>query len=205
MEIWRNAPGFEGLYQVSNEGRVKSLARVIVYKDGRKKILKEKILENVKNDLGYYTVQLYKNGEKSRKKVHRLVAQAFISNPHGYTEVNHKDEDKTNNTVWVNDDGSVDFEKSNLEWCTHKYNINYGTRNERMKEKLFNRPDIAKAVGQYTLDDVLIETFKSVSEVERKHPEFKTTSVSRCCRGGQMLNGKWQTITSYKNYKWKFI
>ena len=193
MEIWKDIEGFEGLYQVSDEGRIKSLPREIVYKDGRKKILKEKILENVKNDLGYYFVQLYKNGEKSRKKVHRLVAEAFIQNPNNLPQVNHKDERKTNNRV------------ENLEWCTHEYNMNYGTRNERMKEKLFNRPDIAKAVGQYTLDDVLIETFKSVSEVERKHPEFKTTSVSRCCRGGQMLNGKWQTITSYKNYKWKFI
>lgn len=192
MEQWRDIEGYEGLYQVSNEGRVKSLQREITYKDGRKKTLPEKILHNFLSDLGYYHVMLSKNGIPKRHKVHRLVAKAFIPNPNNLPEVNHKDECKTSNVV------------ENLEWCTQGYNIRYGTMIERGRQTQFNRSDMSKEVEQYTIDGVLVEKYKSASEVKRKHPQFNTGSVSRCCRGGQMLNGKWQAITSYKGYIWKY-
>lgn len=192
MEEWMNIEGYEGLYQVSNEGRVKSLQREIVYKDGRKKVLEEKILRNILSDLGYYHVMLSKDGVPKRYKVHRLVAKAFIPNPNNLPIINHKDENPKNNVV------------DNLEWCTQGYNVRYGTMIERGRQTQFNREDLSKEVEQYTLDGDLVETFKSASEIERKYPQFKTASVARCCRGGQILNGKWQTITSYKGYMWKY-
>ena len=115
MEEWKSIPGYEGLYEVSSYGRVKSLER---YKsnNGGIQLIKEKILKPHNTKKGYLTVQF------SNKifKVHRLVAEAFIPNPDNLPMVNHKDEDKTNNNV------------DNLEWCTAKYNSNYGTAIERM-------------------------------------------------------------------------
>ena len=93
MEQWRDIEGFDGLYQVSNQGRVKSL-----------KYGKEKILKGVKSCNGYLTVGLCKDGKEVRKYIHRLVAEAFLPNPQNLPQVNHKDEDKTNNCV------------ENLEW-----------------------------------------------------------------------------------------
>lgn len=89
MEEWKDIEGYEGLYQVSNEGRVKSLYREIAYKDGRKKIIRERILHNFLSDLGYYHVMLSKNGVPRRYKVHRLVAKAFIANPNNLPIINH--------------------------------------------------------------------------------------------------------------------
>lgn len=192
MEEWRDIKGYEGLYQVSNEGRVKSLNREITYKDGRNKILPERILRNFLSDLGYYHVMLSKNGAPKMYKVHRLVAKAFIPNPDNLPMINHKDENPRNNKV------------NNLEWCTQAYNVRYGTMIERGKQKQLNRSDLSKAVEQYTLDGEFVARYDSISEVERKNPQFKTRSVSRCCRGGQMLNGKWQTITNYKGFIWRY-
>lgn len=187
MELWRDAPGHEG-YQVSNEGRVKSLAREIVYKDGRIKHQKEKLLKPQTVVGGYLRICLSKDGKKEYPKVHRLVAQAFLPNPHGYTEVNHKDENKTNNTVWVNEDGSVDLEKSNLEWCTHEYNMNYGTRNQRSAEGR------SKKVYQYTLDGTLVKIWKSTQECGRNG--FGQGNVAACCRG---------ELDKYKGFRWSYV
>ena len=105
-EIWKDIKGYEGIYQVSNFGRIKSSYT-------------KRILKGGKNKAGYLLVGLYKQGVLSRKSIHRLVAEAFIPNPDNKPEVNHIDENKTNNMV------------SNLEWMTAKENINHGTRNER--------------------------------------------------------------------------
>lgn len=183
MEEWKNIKGFEGLYQVSNEGRVKSLQREITYKDGRKKIIKERILKNILSDLGYYHVMLSKNGVTKRYKVHRLVANEFIENPNNLPIINHKDENPKNNVV------------DNLEWCTQGYNVRYGTAIERGKQKQLNRKDLSKEVEQYNLDKQLIETYKSASEVIRKNSQFSITSITRCCRGEQ---------NNYKGYIWKY-
>lgn len=102
QEVWKDIKGYEGLYQISNTGKVKGLKR-------------NKVLKLILQRSGYYYVDL----QRKRRLVHRLVAEAFIDNPDNLPEVNHKDEDKVNNSV------------ENLEWCDSKYNANYGTRNKR--------------------------------------------------------------------------
>ena len=105
-EVWKDIEGYEGLYQISNLGRVK-------------RVITDRILKGKKHKDGYLLVDLYKNSVGAGKTIHRLVAQAFIPNPENKPQVNHTDEDKTNNMV------------SNLEWMTAKENNNHGTRNER--------------------------------------------------------------------------
>lgn len=119
-EKWKDIQGYENLYQISNLGRVKSLKRTVIRKHNSILNLKERILKQ-QNMNGYKFVRLSKNNKTKQHLVHRLVATHFIDNPNKYKEINHKDENKENN-VWYN-----------LEWCTHKYNINFGTGNERRK------------------------------------------------------------------------
>ena len=127
MEEWRDIKGYEGLYQISNLGRVKSLNRVIIYSDGRNYFYKEKILKLRKDTIGYLYAHLCKNNVSKYYSVHRLVAEAFLENPNNYPCINHKDENKEKNNV------------NNLEWCTYLYNNNYGTRTERIiKGKLIS-------------------------------------------------------------------
>ena len=119
-EIWKDIEGYEGLYQVSNFGRIKSLPRY--HKTKSSYCSKERILKTIHNDRGYEMVGLSKNWKKKKIFVHRLVAETFIENPNNYKQVNHINEmEKDNNTV------------ENLEWCNCKYNCNYGTRNERIR------------------------------------------------------------------------
>ena len=169
MEIWKDISGYEGLYQVSNLGRVKSLD---YNHTGREKIMKPSVDKN-----GYLYVCFRKNGVKKWYKLHRLVAQAFISNPNNYPQVNHKDENPFNNFV------------NNLEWCDAKYNINYGTRTERVAEKK------SKQVLQIDKNtNKLIAEFPSLTEVERQFGISKS-SISKCCKGKLNTAGK---------YKWQY-
>ena len=116
-EEWRDVVGYEGLYQVSNLGRVKSLSRRIVYKDGREYNYPSKVLKNQKISTGYIGVMLYGVDEKKQYYVHRLVAETFVPNPNNLSYVNHKDGCKTNNTI------------SNLEWCSHSDNPKHAYKN----------------------------------------------------------------------------
>ena len=123
VEVWKDVQGFNGVYQVSNYGNMRSISHVQHYTDsiGRNvtRSVKGKRLIPTPIQRGYAGVTLYDNGKKITKCVHTLVATAFIDNPNGLPQVNHKDENKLNNRV------------DNLEWCTCSYNINYGTGNNR--------------------------------------------------------------------------
>ena len=119
-EIWKAIEGYEGLYEVSNTGKVRSLDRRIFAKLGSKTWkfvdIHGTIVKQSPNRDGYLRVMLSKKNKSIDYFVHRLVAAAFVDNPNGYSEVNHKDEDKSNNYM------------TNLEWCSRRYNNMYGTR-----------------------------------------------------------------------------
>ena len=171
-EIWKDVVGYEGLYQVSNNGRVKSL------KFGKEKILKPGKLKN-----GYLRVNLCKNEKQKHFLVHRLVALTFITNPNNLPDVNHKDENKENNRV------------ENLEWCDCKYNINYGTRTQRIAEKNTNGK-LSKLVLQFTLDGKFVREFKSGMDIKR-NLGYSCGNISSCCLGKRKsANG---FIWKYKN------
>ena len=204
MEQWVDIEGYEGLYQISNEGKVKSLARDVEW-NGTIRHQPECILKSADRGKGYMFVTLCKDGKKKNHQVHRLVAQAFIENPEGLPQVNHKDEDKTNNSVFVNEDGSVDFSKSNLEWCTHEYNTNYGTHNARVAEaqRGMSKPWVAEAhsipVDMLTKDGEPIRTFSSFMEAERYlringYPSASVSNINGCCKGNRSIayGFKWQ-------------
>jgi hypothetical protein len=146
MEEWRPIPGYEGLYDVSSMGRVRSHPRVCRKLEG--KVVKDyifpsRILKQTKNGKGYLHVTLTsKPYERRLSGVHRLVAKAFIPNPDNLPQINHKDENKTNNSV------------SNLEWCDNRYNSYYGTKDVKM----------CKRVCQYGKDGAYIATFRSAHQ-----------------------------------------
>ena len=149
-EEWRDVVGYEGLYQVSSEGRVKSLERKLSHWRGGERIQKERILKQSVVYGGYLRVCLSVDGKTKMLRVHRLVCEAFHKNPENKPEVNHINEDKTDNRA------------CNLEWCTRRENCNYGTRNERSAKAL------SKPVGQYTLDGELVKIWPSTIEVQRQ-------------------------------------
>lgn len=160
-EIWKDVVGYEGLYQVSNLGRVKALGRTLwvdsKLRAAHPRIRKERILTDESKGRRYYHVTLYHLGEKYGGRtvsIHRLVAEAFLPNPDNLPCINHKDEDKHNNRA------------DNLEWCTHKYNSNYGTVRQRI-----GRRGVLKSqsipIAKYTLDGKLIRVYESFGEAKR--------------------------------------
>jgi hypothetical protein len=192
MEIWKDIEGYEGLYQVSNLGNIKSLN---YNHTGKEKLRKTNIDKH-----GYLGVVLYKNKKSTRKKIHRLVAFHFCE---GYGEnlvVNHKDEDKTNN-VWTN-----------LEWITQKENTNYGIRNEKIskmrvgKYKYFreengnfsSKSPQAKNVKCITTGEI----FNCISDAKRKYNLKDVSGIIKSCKNNKYSSGK-HPITSEKLY-WEY-
>ena len=131
-EIWKDIPEYEGYYQASNLGRIKSLTR-IKYANGGSYMSKEIILKQATTKLRYKSVALCKNGIQKHYWVHRLIALTFLPNPNEWPDINHKDENPSNNNV------------ENLEWCTTKYNMNYGTCVERRKASFVRNQSFLKA------------------------------------------------------------
>ena len=186
-EIWRT-PISDGEpyedYKVSNLGKILSL--------NYNHTGKPDLMNPSDNGRGYLVVHLRKNGESKTCKVHRLVAETFLPNPENLPEVNHKDENKKNNFVFLNEDGSVDKEKSNLEWKNHRDNCNHGTRNERVAKANTNGK-LSKKVLQLSLTGELICEYPSTRECERNG--FNHGAVAACCRGEK---------PQYKGFIWKY-
>lgn len=173
QEIWKNVVGYEGLYQISSTGKVKSLFRVLMLPDGRPQTKIERILKQSTSHKGYKTVKLCNLGEEHTCQVHRLVAEAFLPNPNGLPQVNHKDEVKDNNFV------------SNLEWCTNEYNVNYGTATERATKKRINGKK-SKPVLQIDCFGKTVSEYPSVGEAARQLGNIsKQGNISACCAGSR--------------------
>ena len=158
-EIWRDIQGYKGLYQISNKGRVKSL------KCGKERILKPGI-----DGYGYMFVCLYNDNARKYFKIHRLVTQAFVSNPENKPQVNHLDENKKNNCV------------DNLEWATAKENNNFGTRNERAGYSL------SIPIIQYSKSGEFIREWTGAHEVERVLG-IDNSHIIACCKGKLKSSG----------------
>lgn len=152
-EIWKNVEGYEGVYEVSNLGRVRSVDRYVLMIDGRKQFKEGKMLAQIKRRKGqnYLSVGLWKNNKLKTCLVHRLVAKAFIPNVTNKHFINHKDENPENNCA------------SNLEWCTALENINYGTRSKRAAETMKRKEEERKNNILLT-----ISTEDLIKELERR-------------------------------------
>ena len=178
IEIWKTAV-YDGEtyedFEVSNLGRILSL--------NYKNTGKSELLEPSETTCGYLVVNLCKNEKRKTCLVHRLIAETFLENPENKPQVNHKiegDEGKKINIVIFNEDGSIDKEKTSIEWVTPKENSNYGTRNERVAKANTNGK-CSKPVLQLSLSGELIREWPSIAECGRNG--FSYQHVSACCRG----------------------
>ena len=173
-EEWRTAVYdgivYEGLYKVSNLGRILSL--------NYRNTGKADLMTPFENTKGYLKVQLSKNGEYKQCYVHRLIAETFLPNPENKPCINHKiegDEGKKINMVIFNEDGTINEERTTIEWATYEENNNYATRNERAAKAL------SKPVLQLSLSGDLIREWPSIAECGRNG--FDSGVVCKCCNG----------------------
>jgi len=188
-EIWKDIQGYEGLYKVSNCGRIKSLERLHPYS---KYVLKEIIKIQCIDRIGYLKITFSKNNKMSTKSVHRLVAINFIfnENPEKNIEVNHKDLNKKNNHF------------SNLEWCDKFYNQKHLYKNGVRRPICFwenksgNLSPRHKEIEMYSKNNEYIRTFGSMREALRYMNGNSLTALTICCKN----NNK----TAY-GYKWKYV
>lgn len=175
MEIWKNIKGYEGCYQVSNMGRIKSLSRKVwngkAYFWTSVRVLRPGIDRD-----GYFLVNLSKNGKAKTEKVHRLVAKAFIPNPENKEAVNHIDEDPSNNKM------------ENLEWATVSENNNHGWHNKRSSKSR------SKPILQLNLDGELLQEYQSATIAAQKLGMCRI-SITNC------LNGRTSTAGGYR---WRY-
>lgn len=176
-EIWKPVENYEGIYEVSNLGRVRSLERY-VQNHGVLELRKGRILKPGISGNGYNYICLSKNGNRKWCGVHRLVAQAFIPNPNNLPVINHRNEVKTDNRI------------ENLEWCTYKYNNEYSGN----IEKWINSNK--KKIIQLTKNGEFVAEYESAREAERI-TGIEHSNISGCCL-------KKYGFKSAGNYKWKF-
>lgn len=166
-ECWKPIEGFPS-YLISNKGRVWSLNRAekwtACYRTRKGRFLVPRLGKQ-----GYLYVGLCKDGKVYTKKIHRLVAENFIPNSHGYTTVNHKDEDRTNNDV------------TNLEWCTTAYNVTYGNAKKKTQDR-FAETGWSREVWQLDLKGNLVAKYRSISDA-RRITGISKASICWCCKG----------------------
>lgn len=170
-EVWKDINGYEGKYEISNLGRIRSLKNNCG--NNRKEPL---ILKQSTDKRGYLRVGLSKNNKQKLFLMHRLVAQAFIPNLKNLPQVNHKDENKQNNNV------------INLEWCNNKYNINYGTRKEKISEKF------GRKILQFDLNGNFISEWNGTCKASREL-KINEGNIWECCNKKRKTAGK---------YFWKY-
>ena len=164
MEVWKDIEGYEGLYQVSTLGRVRS------FQDYKYSGPLPRMLKPIRRRNGYLEICLHDANQKSHfRSIHRIVAETFIENPCNYPQVNHKDEDKTNNQV------------DNLEWCTAKYNNNYGNHNQKLSKSRRNigcKKVVCVETGQ------VFDSIKSADEFVHKSNVFHALKgINKTCGG----------------------
>lgn len=176
VEEWRPVIGFEGLYEVSDWGNVRSVDRIVIRNNGRRYTVKGKIRQPFKTKNEYLVCNLWNKSPKN-VYVHRLVAEAFIPNPENKPEVDHINTIKTDNRV------------ENLRWATPHENMN----NEITHEKAFNKPKVSKKIYQYKLNGELLAEYPSMHEAERYG--YGRKEIKKCCMG---------MYKQHKGYKWSF-
>ena len=207
IEEWRPVVGYEGLYEVSSFGRVKSLARKVPSRGGGFRPIPERILVAHRNGRGYMNVILCKNGrEHKHGLVHRLVAEAFIPNVYGKPNIDHIDCDPINNCVW------------NLRWCTQRENCNNATsrhrgsiakagQNNPMYGKRNEQVHNSRKVACFTKDGEYVATYPSVAEAERQ-TGIRGSSIMSCALGTRRFDkrdGKYYVNKSAGGYIWRYI
>lgn len=174
-EVWKDIKGYEGLYQISNYGRVKSFNCEVNCYPNAKRIIKGRIRKAPIDKDGYYRIGLSKDHKQKHYYVHRLVAEAFLPNPNNYKSINHKDENKKNNRA------------DNLEWCTIRYNNLYNNKIDKLTKSKY------KKVIQYDVDMQLIAVYESIKQASSE-TGIKRAVIARACRG----------IKTKCGYNWRF-
>lgn len=185
-EIWKPAVGYEKYLEVSNKGNARRKTYSFIKRNGRWYHVRACNLKLHSTRSGYLLVNAKGGKEES---IHRLVALTFIPNPNNYPEVNHIDEDKTNNCV------------ENLEWCTHKYNSTYGSRTQKIRETLLKKNYCGENVSQYTIEGVFIRTFVSFAEARK---ETGINNIHQCANAKSTHAGGYVWIKSGDTFEqWK--
>lgn len=193
-EVWQPVKDYEGLYEVSSLGRIRSLNHAVIDSCGKKQHFKGRLLKPCCTSGNYLIVTLHKGSQKKNFLVHRLVASAFVPNPHNYPQINHKDENKHNNKI------------SNLEWCTAHYNNFYGSHmrraivtrrsNVNWKRSIVKNAEARKkTVIQCNMNGQTLKVWPSLSEVEKKL-KINRSNISACCHGRRENAG---------GYVWKLV
>lgn len=203
-EIWKDIKGYEGLYKVSNLGRIKSLKRKVYDKTRHYyKIINERILKQTIATPKYYVVNLTKKGIQKTYRIHKIVAETFIPNPNNYIIINHIDGNKLNNNI------------DNLEWCTYKHNSQEAKRLGLLKSSMnslkrwngkygkeHNRSKIIYQIDKNT--DEIINMFYGIAEASRE-TGINKSNISACCNHKvKNKKGRRWVVRTAGGYKWEF-